>query len=1487
MTPDSYSSLTLQEMEQLDALTRPFEQALLGGETPSIAEALSNAPERLHVPLFRELLELTVTTLFERRQPAVPEEYIQRFPHFAETVRSVFEQLSDAGATRLVGTEDAHDETIGANLDTLLLSPDQDGPRRRLGSYEVESLLGRGGMGVVLKAWDATLERHVAIKLLAPELAGQEVARQRFFNEARAAAVIRHPNVVPIYAIEDTHSPPFLVLELVDGNDLAATCAGKPQSPQLAAELCQTVARAIHEAHQQGIIHRDLKPSNILIRQGRDDSRSGRRELAQDKTSGDDAAMEPTENGRAPDHETTERGRQRRTTDFQSVAPADRRTGSPSYGDTKNDAIPETDGRMSNGWLPQVTDFGLAKLADGDSDMTRTGEILGTPHYMAPEQADGLGRPVGTAADVYSLGCVLYWLLTGRPPFHGVSPIETLRMHVQDSPASPASLVPRLPADLASICLKCLEKEPHRRYSSAAALADDLGRFLNGEPTVARPVGAIGRSVRWARRHKTVAALLVSIALVALVGIVGVLWGFREAVIARGESEANELLAIERATEAKERQLEAEAATTRALDAEANVRREAEATRQQHYFNQIALAEQYRRQGNLEEARRVLSECPVDLRHIEWEVLFPRCRDTSVALTPQSRVTSLAITDDGKMVAMGLANGTVQLESVDATPFRTTDFQPVETTDGLEVRRTGTARTRFQGQSFPAHEDAVVELDFDTSGTRLMSLGRDNVLHIQDLETGTTIFSRELPDSDEQPVAMTDDGQRLAFADGTRVVIVDLADSDAVQDAGIESGSSLKVENETVLEGSDNVILDLAFSPSSHHVAAGTQFAGAVLWDIDTGEPLQTITSRVRDKRRQQVAFSDDGRTWFVGTWDVRAWNVADAALQKHLFPTAPQLLKELVAVTGHDLIVTQNTSNTVRVSDARTGRPIRFFYRAHRFALSRDGQSVVLAYGQSTEIHRLQSEPSRHTVPGRFHSFVPELGLAARTIRLSDRGRPGRTSRHDAVEVVHRSGDVVEQIPLPQGTFTHEAVLSRDGRSVVVASSDRKFRRWSRPDQSFTSIISDPPDFRRFSVTADGSRILRARSDGVQINQLNDEQNEWLPYDGIDHRSLIAVSETRLAVAALSAEKWLRVYDLQSGERLSELEPHSGVANWTLKFSPNERLVAGGDTSTPGDICLWDCQTGRKIQVLTGHPAGNHRLAFSPDSRRLVAASRSDTLQIWDVPTGQRIVAIQLDDASPLGLEFGANGTSLITWDHDSLDFWGDTSEMITSDKPIDLLSLIDPSTHTVSGEWQFVAETDTDGALQSDTAARKALHCQPHPDSRMEIPLSPEAGYQISLRVIRRSGNDSLAIYLPLQGIADQGGVTLFIVDGWPGRGHRTGLLTIDDVALPDRSGEHAGLLLNPGQEHRLDFEVSQHEQTVTIRARLDDTSLLDWTGPVSSLTGEEARSPQRMLRDVTRLGISTYATEFEIREATLELLGNTARVPVEVVSRVTSRP
>jgi serine/threonine-protein kinase len=353
--------------------------------------------------------------------------------------------------------------------DSALDDPRGDSPL--IAGYKILGELGRGGMGVVYKARQRGLNRLVALKMVLAGAHASAPQLARFHIEAEAVARLQHPNIVQIYEVGEHDGLPFFSLEFVDGGPLDRKLGGKPLPPREAAQLCASLARAMHFAHEHGILHRDLKPANVLL--------------------------------------------------------------------------------TSNG-IPKITDFGLAKrLEENDSSQTKSGTILGTPSYMAPEQALGNIHELGPQSDLYSLGAMLYEFITGKPPFQGPTPMDTVIKVTREEVVAPSRLQSDVPSDLETICVKCLQKEPGNRYTNCFELADDLNRFLIGEPILARPVGSVERAIRWCKRNPKWAGMWGSIAALLLILAGGLTYAAFTINAAKHQAQENERIAQKNEVRAK------------------------------------------------------------------------------------------------------------------------------------------------------------------------------------------------------------------------------------------------------------------------------------------------------------------------------------------------------------------------------------------------------------------------------------------------------------------------------------------------------------------------------------------------------------------------------------------------------------------------------------------------------------------------------------------------------------------------------------------------------------------------------------------------------------------------------------------------------------------------------------------------------------------------------------------------------------------------
>ena len=408
------------------------------------------------------------------------------------------QRTEDSGQSSVVGSQGSvSGEPRTGDLAPLVTGHCPLVTPRAFGDYELLEEIARGGMGVVFRARQKSLNRIVALKMIMGGPLASAAAIQRFRAEAQTVASLQHPNIVAIHEIGEHEGQPFFSMDYVKGQNLAGLLRDGPLPARRAAGYVKIIAEAVEFAHRQGILHRDLKPSNVLI--------------------------DPFDQPRITDFGLAKR----LNTDHRSLV---------------------TDHSKGAGRSDQSS-----VTSDQLSDLTVSGQVLGSPNFMAPEQAQGRQREVGPASDVYSMGALLYHLLTGRPPFQAATLTEVLRQVVATEPAAPRLLNPSIPRDLETICLKCLEKEVQRRYPTARELAEDLGQFLQDQAIRARPVSAAGKAWKWCRRQPVRAGLIGALALVFVLGLTGVLSQWRRAkageLIARQNAYAADMKEVQRALE--------------------------------------------------------------------------------------------------------------------------------------------------------------------------------------------------------------------------------------------------------------------------------------------------------------------------------------------------------------------------------------------------------------------------------------------------------------------------------------------------------------------------------------------------------------------------------------------------------------------------------------------------------------------------------------------------------------------------------------------------------------------------------------------------------------------------------------------------------------------------------------------------------------------------------------------------------------------------
>jgi WD40 repeat protein len=1060
------------------------------------------------------------------------------------------------------------DPTISVRSDPVPASKDHAFKDHVFGDYEILGEIARGGMGVVYRARQISLNRPAALKMIrSGELAsGDEI--QRFRAEAEAAANLDHPNIVPIYEVGEHDGQYFFSMKLIEGNNLARHISDFTPSPRKAAQLLVTVARAVHVAHQRGILHRDIKPANILL---------------------------------------------------------------------------DADGQ------PHVTDFGLAKKVESDDGLTVTGAVIGTPKYMAPEQARA-EKHLTTAVDIYALGAVFYELLTGRPPFVADTLLETLRLVVDAEPASPRAINPKIDRDLATICLKCLQKRPALRYGSAEALAEDLERWLAGVPILARPSGTFERLIKWARRRPAAAALLGVGALAAGVILSLVLLLYRTQ-LASAEADARqqaEEAARERehsdALQGEQNRTAAQLALTRHSLFTAQIWRAAQTWQKDPALARVLLEDE--------------TVCPPSLREFAWGYYHRLSQRERGLWKPHGgAVHAMALTADGQTLITAGADNRIRLSDA-ATGQEKRAFKMPLPPWQMVVHPDG--KTLYAG-----HGDGTISIFDMTDGTIWQSLrGHSGAIH---------------------DLALSPDGKTLASGSSVELTPAQQPNRSRRLQQGqvrlwyLDRGTSRMLGNETK-EG----VLCLAFRPDGLALAVGYAGAGTFLdsqvrvWDLRT--PNASVDTEIPDYGWvQAVAFSPDGKTLAVGRADNRVWLCKVAtpepgkpprvSLEGILKGVLHQGLKVAFSPDGTTL-VTSSLDHTIRIWDAAAGvertifrPPARGEGSIRNIFFSPDGTRVFACFGDKVECW-LVPDPSEGATLRHPEAMAVAISPDGKVLATGGRA-PGvklwDLSSGRLIGVRETVGSVYNLAFSPDGKFLAAAGLP--GPSGQAAQGGR-LRLWAtdRAEPLASAVMPSPPNclafsadghdlfaggekagllawrlenggkrltawavkssspkphpFVRMILPLEGGKLLVGMGQGAQpfgirtymlqrIDPATGRTEELSEMGGGLFAAALASSRPLLAVARMEQgklEQQWQVFDLTGKTPPRAMEGHLGLPLLSLALTPDGRTLAGGGLDRL--VRIWDVETGQLRAVLPGHSREVQALAFTADGQTLVSAA-------------------------------------------------------------------------------------------------------------------------------------------------------------------------------------------------------------------------------------------------------------------------------------------
>ncbi len=1000
---------------------------------------------------------------------------------------------------------------------------------RYFGDYELQGEIAAGGMGIVYKARQVSLNRIVAVKMILKGTLATDEDVRRFRAEAEAAANLQHPGIVAIHEVGMHEGQHYFSMDYVEGASLAERMRDQPLPGREAARYVSEAAQAVHYAHQQGTLHRDLKPSNLLI--------------------------------------------------------------------DRHDRV-------------RITDFGLAKRIEDNSELTLTGQILGTPSYMPPEQALGKRSLIGAASDVYALGAVLYELLAGRPPFRGETPAATLRQVETLDPVWPRLLNPATPRDLETICLKCLEKEPHKRYGTAQLLADDLGRFLRHEPILARPISSSARAWQWCKRKPaiTTAALAICVALVAVAGgalvfldaaRVGAAYRNAEAARQHAEGLSTQLQsALGETEQARDNEAslrtEKEAALVKLQDAygmldgqRATTERALKDSEKLRYQLQIVSADRAIHTKEVTHARELLQACPESMRSWEWHYMqHLSAYEVHVCLGLAEPLREAALAPGGNSFFGVTAAGRLihwDLAANAALPLPEKVLSPTE-------------------MSCVAVHSASMQL----------ALGdRHGQVQVINLETGVTVLTKQLREKRAvSQVAFREDGAHLAAVTYASVHVLS-TNSDRVWVINRTGVNRVALHP---YQGIAYLGSGVERRPNTEQVPRG-QWLAMWRYEHDVAEELPAPESTAVTA----LALNADGSLLTAGTADggIQCWRLGDKWTKAWELKGHDAAVRGLHFCEAGQKLASSSDDQTVRLWSVGNLEPLAIL-REHQATVGvldvgQDGKTLLSAGGTSAVLWNTSTREGSLALGGDGQAPTHRDRLVSMDIR-PDGGEVAAASLRGNLYLLDT--EKLELTSSRRGSGGKGIAYSLDSRQLVLGGMPPVLVDLAS-DQTPGRSPSSPRS--RIALTPDRTRMAIGTGKGVAVYRLaNMSVEQEFPIEGgavidaaflADGKRLATASNSSMTSSSSGTKPVIAIWDLATRSRVITLEGCTQTI-WDLDASPDQRFLAaaggGGMDAAPGELKVWNVETGKLVFDLAGHQLPVWSVAFSPDGRRSGWSSRS-----------------------------------------------------------------------------------------------------------------------------------------------------------------------------------------------------------------------------------------------------------------------------------------